>query len=128
MIVSGLKTLLATFAQACGVDRRAEFTLAERRTSQRQAAQAPRINFHRLDSTALRRYRRFYQLQDVGPNSTKVGRCHLLLVTTHGCQRIATCTGLCCASLPDTPLKCACRSSWSALWAATSASRRVLST
>lgn len=52
----------------------AEFSLAERRTSQRQAAQQPRINFHRLDSQALRRYRRFYQLPDVGPNSTKVCR------------------------------------------------------
>lgn len=46
--------------------------MAERRTSQRQAAQAPRINFHRLDSSALKRYREFYHLPDVGPNSTKV--------------------------------------------------------
>lgn len=30
-----------------------------------------RINFHRLDSAALKRYRRFYKLPDVGPNSSK---------------------------------------------------------
>ena len=42
----------------------------ERRASQRQAAMS-RINLQRLDSAALRRYRRFYKLPDVGPNSTK---------------------------------------------------------
>ena len=30
-----------------------------------------RINLQRLDAAALRRYRRFYKLPDVGPNSTK---------------------------------------------------------
>lgn len=45
--------------------------IQERRVSQRQAAAQPRINFDRLDSAALKRYRRFYQLPDVGPNSSK---------------------------------------------------------
>ena len=42
----------------------------ERRASQRQAT-IGRINLQRLDAAALRRYRRFYKLPDVGPNSTK---------------------------------------------------------
>ena len=30
-----------------------------------------RINFHNLETAALKRYRRFYKLPDVGPNSSK---------------------------------------------------------
>ena len=37
----------------------------------RQAASQPRINFHKLETDALRKYRRFYKLPDVGPNSSK---------------------------------------------------------
>lgn len=32
----------------------------------------PRINLHRLDAKALKRYRRYYQLPDVGPDSSRV--------------------------------------------------------
>jgi len=31
----------------------------------------PRINLHRLDATALKRYRQHYRLADVGPNSSR---------------------------------------------------------
>ncbi|KAK9785602.1 hypothetical protein WJX73_001232 [Symbiochloris irregularis] len=30
-----------------------------------------RVNFHKLDSAALKKYRRFYKLNNVGPNSSK---------------------------------------------------------
>ncbi|BDA44944.1 probable histone deacetylase complex subunit SAP30 at C-terminar half [Coccomyxa sp. Obi] len=42
----------------------------QRRASVRQSSQ-PRINFHNLETAALKRYRRFYKLPDVGPNSSK---------------------------------------------------------
>ncbi|KAK9908325.1 hypothetical protein WJX75_006093 [Coccomyxa subellipsoidea] len=42
----------------------------QRRISVRHSNQ-PRINFHNLETAALKRYRRFYKLPDVGPNSSK---------------------------------------------------------
>lgn len=50
----------------------AEHSFNERRVSQRQAAVvAPRINLHCLDATALKRYRKHYQLTDVGDSATR---------------------------------------------------------
>lgn len=31
----------------------------------------PRVNFYKLDTTALRRYRKMYKMNDVGPSATK---------------------------------------------------------
>eukprot|EP00887_Chlorella_sp_A99_P006494 scaffold3.g6494.t1 len=46
-----------------------------RRLSQRGAG-APRINLHKLDTAALKRYRAFYDLADAGPNPTKDDLVH----------------------------------------------------
>ncbi len=53
-----------------------------------------RINFHNLETAALKRYRRFYKLPDVGPNSSKeqlvmaVGRHFMAQVCLGGtCNR-----------------------------------------
>ncbi|KAK9811784.1 hypothetical protein WJX72_009914 [[Myrmecia] bisecta] len=43
----------------------------QRRSSTRQTITQPRINFNRLDTAALKRYRRFYKLGDIAPNCTK---------------------------------------------------------
>ena len=47
-----------------------------------------RVNLQRLDATALRRYRRFYKLPDVGPNSTKEQL--LAAISRHFSQQVCT--------------------------------------
>jgi len=59
----------------------------ERRISQRQAA-VSRVNLQRLDAAALRRYRRFHKLPDVGPNSTKEQL--LAAISRHFTQQVSS--------------------------------------
>ena len=64
----------------------------ERRVSQRQAsAVVPRINLHRLDATALKRYRQHYHLADVGPNPSRVRPCRVWLVALLRCCHYEHC-------------------------------------
>ena len=46
------------------------------------------MNLQRLDAAALRRYRRFYKLPDVGPNSTKEQL--LSAISRHFSQQVST--------------------------------------